>query len=95
MDIRIIPHSLSGTVTPPPSKSQTHRLLIAAALAAGTSTVANISFSQDVEATLRCLTALGGSWKQLAPDTLEITGIGGLSREKNGNSRHIILLPVS
>ena len=35
MDIRIIPHSLSGTVTPPPSKSQTHRLLIAAALAAG------------------------------------------------------------
>ena len=84
MDIQIIPHSLSGTVTPPPSKSQTHRLLIAAALAAGTSTVANISFSQDVEATLRCLTALGGSWKQLAPGTLEITGIGGLSREKNG-----------
>ena len=35
MDIQIIPHSLSGTVTPPPSKSQTHRLLIAAALAAG------------------------------------------------------------
>lgn len=84
MDIQIIPHSLSGTVTPPPSKSQTHRLLIAAALAAGTSTVANISFSQDVEATLRCLTALGGSWKQLVPGTLEITGIGGLSREKNG-----------
>ena len=27
MDIQIIPHSLSGTVTPPPSKSQTHRLL--------------------------------------------------------------------
>lgn len=33
--------------------------------------------SQDVEATLRCLTALGGRWRQTAPGTLEITGIGG------------------
>ena len=81
MDIQITPHLLSGTVTPPPSKSQTHRLLIAAVLAAGTSTVKNIAFSQDVEATLRCLTALGGSWKQTAPGTLEITGIGGLPRQ--------------
>lgn len=81
MDIQITPHLLSGTVTPPPSKSQTHRLLIAAVLATGTSTVKNIAFSQDVEATLRCLTALGGSWKQTAPGTLEITGIGGLPRQ--------------
>ena len=89
MDIQITPHSLSGAVTPPPSKSQAHRLLIAAALAAGTSTVENIAFSQDVEATLRCLTALGGSWEQLAPGTLEITGIGGLSREKGGELPHL------
>ena len=33
MDLQIIPKKLSGTVTPPPSKSQAHRLLIAAALA--------------------------------------------------------------
>lgn len=33
--------------------------------------------SQDVEATLRCLTALGGRWRETAPGTLEITGIGG------------------
>ena len=31
MDVRIIPQKLSGTVTPPPSKSMAHRLLIAAA----------------------------------------------------------------
>ena len=60
MDLQIIPKKLSGTVTPPPSKSQAHRLLIAAALGPGVSTVRGISMSQDMEATLRCLTALGG-----------------------------------
>nr|WP_326214993.1 3-phosphoshikimate 1-carboxyvinyltransferase [uncultured Oscillibacter sp.] len=77
MDVRITPKKLSGTVTPPPSKSQAHRLLIAAALGTGVSTVRGVAMSQDVEATLRCLTALGGQWKETAPGALEITGIGG------------------
>ena len=77
MDVRITPKKLSGTVAPPPSKSQAHRLLIAAALGTGVSTVWGVAMSQDVEATLRCLTALGGHWKETAPGTLEITGIGG------------------
>lgn len=77
MDIQITPHHLSGTVTPPPSKSMAHRLLIAAALGSGISTVRGVAMSQDVEATLRCLTALGGRWRQTTPGTLEITGIGG------------------
>ena len=77
MDVRITPKKLSGTVTPPPSKSQAHRLLIAATLGTGASTVRGVAMSQDVEATLRCLTALGGHWKETAPGTLEITGIGG------------------
>ena len=77
MDVQITPRHLSGTVTPPPSKSMAHRLLIAAALGSGISTVRGVAMSQDVEATLRCLTALGGCWRQTAPGTLEITGIGG------------------
>ena len=77
MDVRITPKKLSGTVTPPPSKSQAHRLLIAATLGTDVSTVRGAAMSQDVEATLRCLTALGGHWKETAPGTLEITGIGG------------------
>ena len=77
MDVQITPRHLSGTVTPPPSKSMAHRLLIAAALGSGISTVRGVAMSQDVEATLRCLTALGGRWRQSAPGTLEITGIGG------------------
>ena len=77
MDLQIIPKKLSGAVTPPPSKSQAHRLLIAAALAEGTSTLHNIARSQDIEATLRCVTALGGSWTETSPGTLTVTGIGG------------------
>ena len=77
MDLQIIPKKLSGAVTPPPSKSQAHRLLIAAALAEGESTLHNIARSQDIEATLRCITALGGSWTETSPGTLTVTGIGG------------------
>ena len=77
MDLQITPKKLSGAVTPPPSKSQAHRLLIAAALAEGESTLHNIARSQDIEATLRCVTALGGSWTETSPGTLTVTGIGG------------------
>ena len=77
MDLQITPKKFSGAVTPPPSKSQAHRLLIAAALAEGTSTLHNIARSQDIEATLRCVTALGGSWTEASPGTLTVTGIGG------------------
>ena len=77
MDLQITPKKLSGAVTPPASKSQAHRLLIAAALAEGESTLHGIARSQDIEATLRCITALGGSWTETAPRTLTVTGIGG------------------
>lgn len=76
MDVRIIPQKLSGTVTPPPSKSMAHRLLIAAALADGISTIRGVAFSRDVEATLRCIQALGGRWDQPVDGNLRIHGIG-------------------
>ena len=77
MDVRIRPHTLAGAVTPPPSKSMAHRLLLAAALADGVSTVQNVALSQDIEATLRCMAALGASWEQADKSTLRVTGIGG------------------
>ena len=64
MDLRIHPSPLSGTVTPPPSKSMAHRLLIAAALAEGKSRIKNIAFSKDIEATLRCMELLGCRWQR-------------------------------
>ena len=77
MDVRIRPHALAGAVTPPPSKSMAHRLLLAAALADGVSTVKNVALSQDIEATLRCMAALGAKWEQTDEGTLCVTGIGG------------------
>jgi 3-phosphoshikimate 1-carboxyvinyltransferase len=50
---------LSGEVCAPPSKSYTQRMLIAAALSNGTGKVANPLISDDTEATLRAITALG------------------------------------
>ncbi len=58
MNLTIIPGKLSGTVTPPPSKSQAHRLLICAALAGEGSVIHNLADSQDIRATRRCLAEL-------------------------------------
>lgn len=74
MDIRIVPHKLSGSVTPPPSKSMAHRLLIAAALGDTSTTVRNVTLSKDIEATLRCIEVLGGRWERIGAD-IRITGI--------------------
>lgn len=72
----IRPRPLSGIVTPPPSKSQAHRLLLCAALAGGESTIENAAFSEDIRATLRCVEALGARWSQPEPGTIQVTGTG-------------------
>lgn len=54
----ITPGKLSGAIVPPPSKSQAHRLLIAAALAGGEGRVSNLADSQDILATKACIAAL-------------------------------------
>ena len=59
MKIRIEKGKAEGRITAPPSKSMAHRLLIAAALAEGKSTVRGISMCEDVLATIDCLRALG------------------------------------
>ena len=76
MDITITPGLLSGSITPPPSKSQSHRVLIAAALAEDVSMLRNVALSQDIEATIRCLEALGASFRWEG-ETLAVTGLAG------------------
>ena len=51
--------TLRGEVTPPPSKSQAHRLLICAALAVEPCSIVCNSVNDDIMATMRCLNALG------------------------------------
>ena len=75
MNITITPTQLHGSITPPPSKSQAHRLIIAAALAEGTSRLSNVAFSQDIEATLSCMEELGAAVDRQG-DSLVITGLG-------------------
>lgn len=52
------PGTVSGMLTPPPSKSAAHRALICAALAGG-GTVNGVLPSEDMRATLRAVQALG------------------------------------
>lgn len=58
MNAHITPSLPRGTVTAPPSKSYAHRLLICAMLAGG-GKVCNIDLSDDIRATLRCMSSLG------------------------------------
>ncbi len=75
MDLTITPGKLAGTVTPPPSKSQAHRALIAAALADGESVIDHVALSQDIEATLRCLGELGADFT-VDGSTVTVRGMG-------------------
>ena len=63
MKIQINRGTARGWVCAPPSKSMAHRVLICAGLASGTSVLRGISDSEDMFATLDCLTALGARWQ--------------------------------
>lgn len=78
MNITITPTPLKGRVMIPPSKSQTHRLIIAAALADGESVIKNVAYSQDIEATIRCMTELGAQFSKDGT-TLTVQGVAANS----------------
>ena len=50
---------LVGELSPPPSKSVLHRYIIASSLAKGVSKIENISFSEDIIATIEAMKKLG------------------------------------
>lgn len=65
MDIRIYPSRLTGTIRAIPSKSDAHRALIAAALADRPTEIVFPQTNDDIEATVRCLEALGATIERL------------------------------
>lgn len=99
MNIRVFPGAAAGQVTAPPSKSIAHRALIAAALASGQSRVQNVGSSDDIEATLDALTALGARFEQ-QKEALLVTGCnpqnwpGGQVFCRESGSTLRFLLPV-
>ena len=86
MKITIDPTQLAGAITPPPSKSQAHRLLIAAALAHGESRISNVTLSQDIWATLNCMERLGAAWVRENSSTLCVRGMGGSTPLASANT---------
>lgn len=66
-----------GRVEAPPSKSVSHRYLICGALSGG-SVIENVAFSEDIKATLNCLSALGAEY-EIDGGTVKI---GGISPDK-------------
>ena len=75
MDVRISPTRVRGSARAPPSKSYTHRAVLAAGYADG-ATVRNPLFSADTAATARAVEAYGGSAERV-DDRWEIDGFDG------------------
>lgn len=75
MTIQITPGRLRGRLTAPPSKSVAHRMIVCAALAKGVSAVCGAGRSQDIEATVGAMRALGAQITEEG-EVLRITGVG-------------------
>ena len=73
MNVVINKGKAKGTIIAPPSKSVAHRMLICGGLANAKSTITGINNSEDVQATLDCLAAIGVQYTHKG-DVLEITG---------------------
>lgn len=65
------------TVQAPSSKSVSHRMLIGAALAAGTSEVSNLLESRDLERTADILRSCGADIVRKAPGQFTVRGVAG------------------
>ena len=74
MVLKLEPSLLRGEITPPPSKSLSHRAVLAAALAAGESRVAPLDMSQDIRVTLEAVQTLGAGYDR---ERDVIAGMGG------------------
>jgi 3-phosphoshikimate 1-carboxyvinyltransferase len=69
--VQITPNILKGNVKIPASKSDCHRAIICGCLSMGKCTLSPITLSQDVEATISCINALGAK-TEIKGDTLTI-----------------------
>lgn len=73
MNVTIHPNQLKGEVLVPPSKSLSHRAIIAASLAEGESVISNVMLSKDIVATIEGMRALGANIT-IEESTLRIEG---------------------
>jgi len=81
-DIKLENSKLKGIVKVPPSKSMAHRAIICAALGSGVSIIENIDYSDDINATIDGMIALGAYIKKEG-DRLTITGAFNKENKRN------------
>jgi len=74
-------------INAPPSKSLSHRTLIAAALAKGTSEISSILVSDDITRTRNCLTACGAAIEE-KNGNLIVTGMEDGPKGGNADGKH-------
>jgi len=79
--VKITPSKVWGEVSAPPSKSYTHRALIVAALAAGTSLIADPLLADDTRYTIDAGRALGAG-VEVRDDGLAVRGTGGIIKPR-------------
>lgn len=72
---------LKGNIKIPPSKSMSHRAIMAAGLSKGKSEIKNLIFSKDIKATIECMRNVGASIIE-HEDSIEVEGIGGVQIKK-------------
>ena len=78
-------NKLVGEVSPPPSKSILHRYIIASSLAKGISKIENISYSDDIVATIEAMKKLGAKIEE-KDNYLLIDGSKTFDKEYLNNS---------
>lgn len=77
--------SLSGQVAAPISKSELHRLLLAAALSSGSTLISYCTVSEDILATARVLQA-AGAFVEFREDSIFVKGIFSSDLQQNFSS---------
>lgn len=82
MQVKVTPSNVSGSVSIPSSKSISHRAIICASLAKGTSTISNITYSKDIDATISCMRAFGAHI-ETSESSCVVTGTELFSQEGN------------
>jgi 3-phosphoshikimate 1-carboxyvinyltransferase len=82
------------TITAPPSKSVSHRAVIAASLAAGTSRLTGLLDSQDIDRTRDCMLAMGAAMHPQSDGSVVVSGTAGRPLGGEDDDEHSVALDV-
>lgn len=99
MKVLIRPKKLSGNIDVVPSKSYSHRAIIAASLAEGTSVIKNVMFSNDILRTIECCKEFGAQIEifdnyLIIHGTSEIKRISGKVNAGESGSTIRFMIPI-